>query len=391
MGQMPKIYHKGSVKDIRGDEQSDFYIFEYSDRYSVFDWGEMPDLLENKGESLAVMADSFFKFLENPNTWSEWKTDSKIVQEFIQADFYKELARRGVIHNGLGMVDEKLQTLDKGASRYFKVKKIDVLRPKHNNNGQWDYSIFNERPTGCLVPLEVVFRHGLPKGSSLIRRVKKNPNYLNELGISDLSVSDIKEGAIFDSPFLEFSTKLEPEDRYLSNADARAISGMNEQEFMKLINLTQVIALRLKDLFLELGLELWDGKFEFSFVKGDQESVRDFQMVDSIGPDEIRVLYKGAPLSKEFFRQFYLGSSWYEAVSKAKDVAREEGNPDWKKICIEKFQQQPNRLDEGYRKTGESIYTTLANVLSEKFLDYRPFRSVSLEELLTNIAKFIKS
>ena len=60
---MPNIIYRGSVKDIRGVEGQSPYVFEFSDRYSVFDWGEMPDELDGKGEALAVMAWLFFDLL----------------------------------------------------------------------------------------------------------------------------------------------------------------------------------------------------------------------------------------------------------------------------------------------------------------------------------------
>ncbi len=45
------LIHKGSTKDVY--QKGTNYLFRFSDRYSVFDWGEMPDLLEGKGASLA--------------------------------------------------------------------------------------------------------------------------------------------------------------------------------------------------------------------------------------------------------------------------------------------------------------------------------------------------
>ena len=47
-------------------------IFEYTDAYSVFDWGKMPDALARKGEALAVLAADWFEKLERPETWKEF-------------------------------------------------------------------------------------------------------------------------------------------------------------------------------------------------------------------------------------------------------------------------------------------------------------------------------
>ena len=50
----------GSVKDlevIKKPKRNEMGIgrFHFSDRYSVFDWGRMPDLIEGKGEALCIM------------------------------------------------------------------------------------------------------------------------------------------------------------------------------------------------------------------------------------------------------------------------------------------------------------------------------------------------
>ncbi|MEM2727184.1 MAG: phosphoribosylaminoimidazolesuccinocarboxamide synthase, partial [Archaeoglobaceae archaeon] len=39
-------------------------IFEFSNRYSVFDYGEMPDKIEGKGASLCLISAYFFEKLE---------------------------------------------------------------------------------------------------------------------------------------------------------------------------------------------------------------------------------------------------------------------------------------------------------------------------------------
>jgi len=59
----------GSVKDLMVLEQPDSAKpgrarFIFSNRYSVFDWGEMPDHLNHKGEALALLSAYFFEKLE---------------------------------------------------------------------------------------------------------------------------------------------------------------------------------------------------------------------------------------------------------------------------------------------------------------------------------------
>src|SRR5690606_26705843 len=113
---------KGSVKDIYQTSDSDILSFKYSDRFSVFDWGEMPDLIEKKGEALATMSELFFHYLKD------------IPNHFIE----------------------------RGDQNSIFVKKVEV--PK-----QMDF--YQSRPINTLVPLEVIFRFGIPEGSSFKERM----------------------------------------------------------------------------------------------------------------------------------------------------------------------------------------------------------------------------
>jgi len=59
----------GSVKDLKileapTKEQHGRGRFIFSDRYSVFDWGEMPDRIEHKGAAIALLGAFFFEKLE---------------------------------------------------------------------------------------------------------------------------------------------------------------------------------------------------------------------------------------------------------------------------------------------------------------------------------------
>ena len=41
------LIHKGSVKDVY--EINDGVMFDFSNRYSIYDWGKMPNLIDGKG------------------------------------------------------------------------------------------------------------------------------------------------------------------------------------------------------------------------------------------------------------------------------------------------------------------------------------------------------
>ena len=59
----------GSVKEVEilkkaGQDYEGEGVFTFSDRYSVFDWGEMPDHIEKKGSALCMLSSYFFELLE---------------------------------------------------------------------------------------------------------------------------------------------------------------------------------------------------------------------------------------------------------------------------------------------------------------------------------------
>lgn len=357
------ILYEGSVKNIRGSLGSSPYIFEYSDRYSIFDWGGMPDLIKGKGESLATMAWEFFRYLENGKNYVFLKNNPLVSKMGLEKTL-KVLIEKGMRHHALGLMDEKGEIKGDLRSHYLAVKPVDVMRPKTEvSDGKvvYNYQGYSNKPLSALVPLEVIFRFGLPSGSSLLKRLKDHA-YCEENGIS----TKLKENDFFEEPILEFSTKLESTDRYLGKNEAREISGMSEAEFKKLQDVTKLLTLQLKNMFEKQNIKLWDGKFEFAFGASlDADGDREFILVDSIGPDELRLTYEGIQLSKENLRQVYRDSSWYLAVEKAKKIAIDRGEVNWKNICLNELMEKPKKLESKKLVSIESMYKTLANSICE--------------------------
>lgn len=360
---LPPVYHIGSVKNILGHKDSNELIFSYSDRYSVFDWGEMPDKIPYKGQCLAAMAYMFFDALSKPDSWQDWSIEGEEGENL--SEILSDLRQNGLRHHmNKGLVNEYLQDVSLGEpTPHLSVERVSVLRPSYAH-GHYDYSIYRGRPTNALVPLEIIFRFGVPQGSSLMKRID-DADYLEELGLSEKP----DFGDMFDKPVIEFSTKLESTDVYMPQDRAQEIAGLNDIEMKRLHELVRVLAYRLKDLFNSANLTLWDGKFEFAFTEADQAGNRSFQLVDSIGPDELRLTYDGVQLSKECLRRPYRGSSWHYAISEAKALAQERGSRNWKQICKNELHQTPEPLSEEFLSLISSMYTSLSNAISMYLYD----------------------
>lgn len=374
------VLFKGSVKSVRGIEGKIPYVFEYSDSFSVFDWGSMPDSLDGKGEVLTFIGALFFNLLEQSKEWSNLEFD---LSDTGTKRVYEKLQKNGLETHCLGQVDNENRVLEIDKySNLLAVRPVKVIRPIVNDSEElsWDYSAYLTKHLDALVPLEVIFRFGAPKGSSIFKRTS-DKNYCKDIGIDD---SGISEGDIFENPIIEFSTKLESTDRYLKYDNAKEIAGLSNQEFDDLKNLTKLIALKLKEYLKRIGVELWDGKFEFAFSSSfDSEGNRFFQLVDSIGPDEVRLTYDGVQLSKENLRKYYKDSEWFKVLDDAKQLAISRGIESWKGICIDEFKKIPPRLNDDVKKSFSMMYKSLANELSKEFLGVERYEGAySLKELV---------
>ncbi|MCF8059807.1 MAG: hypothetical protein K9K67_10950 [Bacteriovoracaceae bacterium] len=368
------LLHKGSVKDIYSGSDKENLIFDFSDRYSVFDWGEMPNEIEGKGESLAAMGQFFFDWLGDKEIWRNWEPSIQL--NGLEGEFLSHLKKKGLTHHALGLL------VDRPTS--FMVQKVEVPR-LDEEKGIYNYAPYASKPENTLVPLEVIFRFGVPEGSSLLKR-SDNQKYLRELGL----VNPPKVNDWFKRPIIEFSTKLESTDRYINYHEAQNISGLTDYEFSRLHALTTMVALRLESFFKAFKIKLWDGKFEWAFDKLEEKG-RNFMLVDSIGPDELRLSLKGESLSKEFLRSFYRGSSWLDAVEKAKLMAKAKGLVDWKTIVIQQFRVTPIALTDKYLELAKGLYHGLVNeVLIHGGEKPMHSEAISLEELVSEMKELKK-
>ena len=284
-----KLLHQGSVKDIYQAAENEL-LFRFSNRYSIFDWGQMPDEIPEKGSALATMGDLLMRHLR----------DHGIKTHYIQ---------RGELKEDLI------------------VKAVSVPRD--------GVGIYQKNPNSILIPLEVIYRFGVPKGSSLIRK-------------------GFKEGEEFSPPRIDFTTKLERMDRALTPDEAKQMAGMSEDEWHSLLTMTQTIAQKLKNVFEVAGLKLWDGKLEFAF-----DSTRNIMLVDSIGLDEIRLTFEGHTLSKELLRQCYLTSKWYQALA----IAKEKSPQHFKEYCVEELNESPAPLPASVIQAMGKIYQITSDLI----------------------------
>ncbi|MCA9797968.1 MAG: hypothetical protein KC474_00335 [Cyanobacteria bacterium HKST-UBA04] len=366
------LVYEGSVKRIYTlAHDPDALVFEFSDQYSVFDWGHMPDELANKGHSLSIMGGLFFEQLGNAAQWRQLPDrlknspfDPLWLDALWNTALFRQLCQQGLAHHGRGWVgpDGGDLTLDvathAGIKPLMKVTRAEVTPPTVTVDGQYDYTGHTQRMAVALqtqrrqllfIPLEVVFRFGMPVGSSLASRLIQQPDYYKTLGLSREPMAN----QWFERPVVEYFSKLEPSDRWLSTKEAAHISGLSLAAFGTLERTALLVALFLYASFGQRALALWDGKVEFAWHTERNEPV----LVDSIGPDELRLLYNGVHMSKEIIRQYYGSSPWLAAVKEAKSASPQQ----WKRYCSNTLGQAPDPMDPEFKGLMDQMYPSLVN------------------------------
>ncbi len=335
----------GSVKDLQiikqPSDKTGIGRFHFSDRYSVFDFGEMPDLLENKGKALCIISAHFFELLE----------DRGIRTHYI-----------GLVENGdVKGLDEISEPV-----RVMEVRLVNVHRPEKTDGG-YDYSVFRKLKGNFLIPLEIIYRNSLPEGSSIFRRLERGEIRLEDLGLDTMPVP----GQRLERPIVDFSTKLEDVDRYLSREEARRISGLSEEEFEELTNLTLRVDEIITKEVEKAGIVNEDGKIEVAFDEN-----RRLMLVDALGtPDECRFSFNGIEMSKEVLRRYYRGTEWYRRIEKSK------GEKEWREVV-----GKPPKLPEELKRAVEEMYMSACNEITGR----RFFDAPSLKDVMRRISEFME-
>jgi phosphoribosylaminoimidazole-succinocarboxamide synthase len=314
----------GSVKDLfiieePTDSKCGSGFFAFSDRYSVFDWGEMPDLIPNKGASLAIITSHFFEILK----------------------------KRGIPTHYLGVVINKetfdFSKVDKPFNT-ITVKLVRIVRPEIKN-GKYDYSVFKNVSKNFLIPMECIYRNSVPEGSSFWERYNSGEiKYKYEI-IPNVPLQE---------PILDVSTKLEETDRYLSWDEAREISNLDSDQIDEIKSMLSNVSNIITEETKKAGIINQDGKLEFAMDD------RGFIMVvDALGTlDECRFIFNEVALSKEILRKYYRKSKWYKQVKKAK----EKNAKDWKSLV----KVDPEPLPKKLKTTVSQMYQSVANLISGK-------------------------
>ncbi|MBI5803084.1 phosphoribosylaminoimidazolesuccinocarboxamide synthase [Candidatus Pacearchaeota archaeon] len=341
-------------------------IFVFSNRFSILDWGKMPDEIPNKGAALCMMAAANFEDIRGRITDSGEKIETHYLG----------------IREG-GKIVEDISALSK-PSNEMAIRVAEAVKPFFKIKNGYDYGHFqkNRGKGNFVVPLEVIYRNGITEGSSLLKKLRGLENEgkteelsreLVKLGTDHIPVS----GEMFPNRVYDFTTKFESSDRTLTYEEAKRISGLTDEQWNKLTEVRGIAADVISERAKKSGMVDYDGKLEFiSFYEN-------LMLADVLGTfDENRLTFNGVQIGKEVLRQHYRKTQpdWIEQIEEGKSQAKREKTEDWKQFVSLRANKLPPRLVE---LVGE-MYAAGAN----QYLAKDWFRARDLDKVLNDLGNF---
>ncbi|WP_143219158.1 phosphoribosylaminoimidazolesuccinocarboxamide synthase [Actinokineospora bangkokensis] len=225
-------------------------VMRFSDRYSVFDFGVLPDEVPGKGAASCAMAVRSFELFEAAG---------------VRTHFLEQVADDAI----------RIRLLD-----------VDTDGTKGRTG------------PGRTIPLQVIYRLALPKESSVHRRARAGTlDHATVPAYADAGAPWLSR------PMVEFTTKYEETDRFISRAEAERVGAVDAADIAAVAELAERVAGVVDRHCAEVGLTLVDGKAEFGY-DADREPI----LIDHAGtPDENRFYLGGVPVCKELLRYLHPG------------------------------------------------------------------------------------
>ncbi len=266
-----EVLYTGSVKQVFAvPGHDDLVLFDFSDRISVYDkW--IPNTVPDKGEVICRASSFWFK---------------QLAQSDIATHFVEQTGPREML-----------------------VKRIEV---------EHDYSKITRTRGQLLVPCEFIVRH-YAAGSFHDRQQKGT--------LAGIPTDTYAYGEKLPEPYCEASTKVEPTDRLIDEAEALAISKLSPGELRGIWETCLSVDALIETQAAKGGLIHVDGKKEFG-----RDANGELMLVDVFGtPDEDRwwdaekhVAGEIVQYSKEFVRQHYVRSGYKDALYEARAAGTAE-------------------------------------------------------------------
>jgi len=312
-----RVDHETSVKTIdiiKRPTQTRYGEADFDHRsvFSVFDVGTIKPPVPLDNSTICLMQGFNFELLTEEDIDSHYLGLVTSEGEVISA---RDAIRRGV------------------APTITRVQLVNRILPEFRDVG-WDYPMFKSpRNNNYVHPIEFISRNELPESSSVWGRVERGEITLADLGLpkgfkkGDKVPDELK-------PILDYSTKFEPEDRYLSPEQARAVLGISVKRFAEINDVTRRTSNLMTDHAESRGFAREDGKVEYITLVEEEEQFDVLGDAVCTWHEDRLVTPQGIGISKQRIRNKVkeLNPRWYAEVGRAKQEARDERRPDFRKL-----------------------------------------------------------
>ena len=356
MKYLETIEKETSVKSLgiieKAGEKLGIADFTYRPVFSVFDYGTIEPPVELDNSTVCLMQGYNFEILKD----------------------------EGLPTHYLGLVDEEGKTssardmIKRGIAPWTTRVRFGERRMPTFGDGQWDYSMFGDSGN-YILPIEFISRNSLT--DKVWKRIYDGEVTLEELGLPN----DFKKGdsiPIDDQPILDYSTKFEPDDRYLRPEVTQKMLGISEDQFEFIKGLTRKASQIMTMYAAHRGFVREDGKVEF-VREGD-----DFMFADSVCTwHEDRLKYGNIGISKQRIRDkiVQLNPEWYAEIQNCKKRAKKEGVEDFRTLMDPAIKYTSPSVDF-FHAINRLFQAGTNQWINAKVYDPYPGRDDSLEDSL---------
>lgn len=310
----------------------------FTDRYSIFDYGSMPDMIVDKGKALALIGAFFFELFEENGINTR----------------YRGIPEAGTLKR-LADINHPPAALEVDIYR--------LIKPTFDGK-EYRYPDYSSDKNNLFIPLEFIYRNTLPPGASVFSRIEKGELTFEEMGLD----SPPLPGEELSSSFIDVSTKLEEIDRYPGWEEAGRIAGLSSKDVTDIKKLISKINRLITDAVEKAGFNNYDGKVELGFDEEGNLSVSDLAGT----PDESRLVYKGLPANKDILRDYYRNSPWYESISEIKEL---------RGVSWLRYAAPPPPLKEPLSSLISDMYKSVANAITGRDWFDSPDISLVIKEI----------
>lgn len=344
--QLGEPVYRGSVQHLYAiPGHPDYMAAQTTEAGSVFDVGSIFTIKDND-INRAVFRHALYTRLGDAAQWQRVKAriesqagiDEPWRREILSGSLERMVVEGALTHH-LGMADAVTGEIAAGQmpqnpSSYNIVRRFPVMKPPQRpflGGHVYDYEQFYQSST-YVIPLEYIVRFGITGGSSILRKYEglheaERRKYEQELGLPGA----MQAWQMLPHPIFDLTSKYEPEDRNVSRQEALLMSGLGAPNFLTSIKMALLGAWVVRDILDEIGLTLWDMKWEFA-VDG-----LDTFFVDTVDTDSFRatsVTERGGHrlvlhYNKQAMRDYYkiIHADWFAGVNEAKKEAAKQGGP----------------------------------------------------------------